>query len=423
MKFWSFNLGCRVNQAEKEKIDRELIAHGLVMSEDDPDVCIVNTCAVTQKAEKESRQFVRSLKRKYPTTKIAITGCSATKWKKEDHHLNEIDLAVDNLGKNDLSENIIEMFPHESFLEPTSFNKDLFVRSGRTFVKIQDGCDRRCAYCLVPSLRGPSKSRKTADIIDEIKHLDPTIKEVILTAINTETFGKETNESLTQLIKSVLSKTDIARLSFGSIHPWSLNDQLLNYLKDAVSNKKFVNYFHVPIQSGSDKILGLMKRGYKVWDVIEKLNTIRKYNYLSQLGTDILVGFPGETDKDFENTLSLLKKTSINRLHIFRFSLRSDTGAESLVKLYGEIPEEIKKKRAKTLLELGENKMFTFKEKHLNKKFEALFLVKKVNGFQEVLLENQMEAFIEAKRDFASEIKKVEIKSLKDGKLYGKIAQ
>lgn len=178
-------------------------------------------------------------------------------------------------------------------------HKDKFLNSGRLMVKIQDGCLRFCSYCIVPYLRGKPVSKSIHEIIKEIKMYEKNIKEVILTAINTEYFGDENNESLMKLLDAIRIQTGIPRISLGSIHPWSITSEFLSWYKHHASDDRFVHYFHIPIQSGSDTILNLMNRGYSAGQMLNRLNQLRTINLHALIGTDVIVGFPGKQKKNF----------------------------------------------------------------------------------------------------------------------------
>jgi len=223
-------------------------------------------------------------------------------------------------------------------------------------IKIQDGCDRFCSYCIVPYLRGKPKSKLIENIIKEIKTHNKPPNEVILTAINTECFGKDTGETLIQLIDAVLKQTTVPEISFGSIHPWSITDKFLQYYQSIIPTNRCIPFFHIPIQSGSNKILKFMNRGYTKEELMEKLNKIKHINPQAFIGTDIIVGFPGETEVEFQETYEFLISAPIDKIHVFRFSPRPGTTAEKLEKIYKEITPEEKRLRSKLLLELSKKK-------------------------------------------------------------------
>jgi len=295
--FYCYSFGCRVNQAEKEVIDGEMQNSGFSLKEQSPNISIINTCAVTHKAEREAKQLIFKLKRENPNGQVVITGCSATYWKKNNLLKNlPVDLVVDNINKEFLVKLIQNRLSGQASSNLGGQNKigmDKYLNSGRALIKIQDGCQRFCSYCIVPYLRGTPKSAKIKDIVSQINKY-PDLQEAILTAINTEAFGFDTGEKLITLIDQTIEVTKIPRISFGSIHPWSINEEFLNYYKKILPLKRLVNFFHVPIQSGSNKILNLMKRGYTREEIMEKLRSIERLNKYALIATDVIVGFLDE---------------------------------------------------------------------------------------------------------------------------------
>lgn len=416
-KFTTFSFGCRVNQAETETIARDLVRAGFSYCPDSPDLAVVNTCAVTGKAEREARQLIYKLARLLPKSKIVITGCAATYWLKNGFYKKLPVLMLSNSSKQDLVKIVTkDIFGSKNDADFTS----KFLSSKRMLLKIQDGCQRFCSYCIVPYLRGKPKSKQIKKILEEIKEVKK-IQEIILTAINTEAYGMDNKESLPQLISAVLKHSGITRLSFGSINPWSLDNDFFNLYEKIAGSERFIDFFHIPLQSGSNKILKLMKREYTGQDYLKKIKRIKKINSLAYIATDIIVGFPGETEQDFNKTLNLLKAAPIDKLHVFRFSKRLGTTAYHMPDIYKEPLESIKKARSKALIALSNKKQAVFLKKHIGKSFPALFIAKPNNGFQPALLDNQVPALIRTDKDMSGTINKVKITKLAGGNLIGKI--
>jgi len=434
LTFFSFSFGCRVNEAERETLDKQMLKEGFLYNKNNPSIFIINTCAVTHKAEREARNLIYQIKRKNPKTKIVITGCAATYWQKNKLYQSlPIDLLVDNLNKEFLvkilkkrlkKELKEKSYPSLSACKTLLTNirqKNKFLSSGRLLVKIQDGCQRFCTFCIVPYLRGLPKSKKINGIVEEINGQKDKISEVILTAINTEAFGYDSGEDFVDLIKKVLEKTSIPRLSFGSIHPWSITNQFINFYQKILTANRLVNFFHIPVQSGSNTILKLMKRGYKTEEIMEKLQALNKINPLSYLSTDVIVGFLEETDSEFEKTYQFLERSPLVRFHIFRFSKRKNTAAFYMAKNLNEPNEEEKKKRAQALTKLAAKKYQAFLEKNLNRPSTALILNKKQEDYFEALLDNQLSVLIkEEKKIKPGKIINVKVEKIKKGRLLGK---
>ncbi|MFH0750091.1 MAG: MiaB/RimO family radical SAM methylthiotransferase [Candidatus Gottesmanbacteria bacterium] len=351
--FMSFSFGCRVNEAEKQILDQKLINIGFGWNEQHPTFYIINSCAITGKAEREVRQHIYQIRKKYPKTTIVVTGCSATLWMKNNTKPIGADYWIDNTNKETIPEFIHSLARRPLYTKTSSSSPDKFLTSGRMMIKIQEGCNRFCSYCIVPSLRGAVKSEAISDILKRILASKKPLKEVILTAINTEEFGKDTGETLMQLVNSILTHTKVERVSFGSIHPWSITDEFLSWYKYNKDNQRFVHFFHIPIQSGSDTILRLMNRQYTSHDLLDRLTKLHAINPNALLATDVIVGFPGEGEKEFKETYEFLKKSPISKFHVFRYSPRPGTAA---INFKNEPTPQEKRERSRKLIELGKRK-------------------------------------------------------------------
>lgn len=421
-----FSFGCRVNQAETENIAKQLLKTGFIWNKNNPQLFIINTCAVTAKAEREARQFIYQTRRKFPKTKIVITGCAATKWFQDKAVFNNKDLIlIGNQHKEEIAGIICSWYkykiPGVSSYHTPGVGKNKFTGSGRLLIKIQDGCHRFCSYCIVPYLRGQPKSRKIDEIVSEIKENEDKIQEVILTAINTEAYGCDTNESFTDLLRSVIFKTKIPRISLGSVNPWSITEEFLDFYQKNIKQKRLVDFFHIPLQSGSNKILQHMKRGYTTEEFLEKLTAIKKINPLAFLATDVIVGFLEETNGDFKKTYHFLEQSPVSKFHVFRFSLREKTAAFFMAKKLKQVSDFVKKERSLSLIKLSDKKYQQFLENHLNHYFEALILPTTINNFQKILLSNQISALVRCKKQQIGTIQKVKITDLRDHQLLAKI--
>lgn len=421
--YYSYSFGCRVNEAEKEALDRQMKLKGYKFTDINPQIYILNTCAVTQKAEREARQHINQVKRQFPLAKIVVTGCSATIWKKNLFSYLPIDLMIDNRNKDKIISIIEKKFNvKKEFINKDSYkkNSNKFNFSGRYLIKIQDGCHRFCSYCIVPYLRGNPQVRSMPDILNEIQALKDA-KEIILTAINTECFGLNNNSSLIELLKTIIMKSSVSRISLGSLHPWSITSEFMSWYKKEYNNKRFVNFFHIPIQSGSNKILKLMRRDYSINDILFKVNKLKKINPNAFISTDIIVGFLNETDKDFEETYSFLKNSPFNKFHVFRFSPRHNTSAWYLKNSLFEPSNPAKKIRSERLIKLSFLKYQNFLTTLIKKQFSALVLDNLSDKYRKILLSNQVLAYLDNKKLESGDIVNVEIDNLQNSKLYGKV--
>ncbi len=422
ISFTTFSFGCRVNEAERQALESRLIEAGYTFDNRHPDVCFIHTCAVTAKAVREARQLIYQLQRQYPKAKIIVTGCAAAYWRK--NALPPLSSQVTISESRDPSTLILKGnrgIPRLQQSPVGMMNNNKMIKSGRLLLKIQDGCQRFCTYCIVPYLRGRPKSETIQNLEFRVKNFETKIQEVILTAINTEAFGYDTGEKFTDLLKTIIDKTTVPRISCGSINPWSVNDDFLRFYKKNLTRNRFVNFFHIPLQSGSNKILALMKRGYTAEEFMKKVNAIHKINPFALIATDVIVGFLDETEKDFEDTYRFLEKSPIAKFHIFRYSKRDNTAACFMAKRLREPQAAVKNERAKRLKALGDRKYNQFLSALIDYNSTALFIDKREDGYQKALLDNQIPAWIKAEKNLNGHIKNVRITEFKKGELFGKI--
>jgi len=344
-------LGCRLNEAEIESwADKfQEKGHKLIADPECADLLVINTCAVTQEAVKKSRQIIRRMHRNNPTAKLVISGCYSTLDKKNINELPGIDLVIDNSEKEklvdiSLRELNVETMPSLS-TEPGETS--LFKRGrNRAFIKIQDGCRHRCTFCIVTIARGEEHSRTINEIINEInKYHEQGIKEVILTGVHVGGYGSDTNSSLYQLIKVVLDKTTIPRIRLASVEPWDLHEKFFSLF----SNKRLMPHIHLPLQSGCDSVLKRMGRRCKTKDFKSIVQKARDEISDFNITTDIIVGFPGETEDEWQESLKFINEVGFSHIHIFTYSKRQGTKASTLD---NHIDSVTKKMRSKELHEL-----------------------------------------------------------------------
>lgn len=379
MKFYIHTFGCRVNSAESIALSRQLQKQGFQESEvRKADVVIINTCAVTQKAVREARQFIYGLRRKSPKVKIIATGCAATLWQKKQIKIKGLDLVVDNSDKEFLAKLLTKKLNTTNTAykyKYLSFVYSKFLSSGRLMVRVQTGCDYFCTFCIVPYLRGRAKSFAPEVVVSYINELENKnkIQETILTGINLGLYGQEWGIEFADLIKEVVTKTRVKRISYGSVYVENITDKFLKlYQNERFS--RLSRFFHVPLQSGSEKILSLMRRRYTLAEFTEKISYLSQKVKDAFIATDIIVGFLEETDVDFEHTYEYLKKSPIVRAHIFKFNKRPYTAAFYMAKRMMEPSEKVKKYRARLLQELFRTKLLSFKTKFIGRKDEALLI-------------------------------------------------
>lgn len=339
--FLSVNFGCRVNMAETNQWSQILINQGYLLNKINPSIILINTCAITKKGEKESLNKVKSLSKQFPQSQIYITGCANFEKVKNIPNLTIV--------KNDQKEKLLD---HLKSLY-TSQIGDKFSHTHRYLLKVQSGCTQFCSYCIVPFKRNYLWSLSVSDAVDTVKKaINNGYQEVIITGVNLDQY----QPGFSNLVESLLKETDIKLISFGSIPINCIDQKFLDLL--STFSFRLSNFLHIPIQSGSDKILSLMHRPYTKSDILEKFNKIKKIiphpvkgeargGFL--FGTDIIVGFPTETDQDFQETLDLCQQIGFSKIHTFPFSPRPNTKARIIFETSSKISKEKLKERSKRI--------------------------------------------------------------------------
>ncbi|NKB36709.1 MAG: tRNA (N(6)-L-threonylcarbamoyladenosine(37)-C(2))-methylthiotransferase MtaB [Gammaproteobacteria bacterium] len=322
-------LGCRLNEAELENWSNgfQRLGYSITKQTADADLIVVNTCAVTKEAVKKSRQLLRKSHRLNPQAKLVVSGCYGTLDPEAVNGIDGIDLLIPNKDKDDLVKIVSEQLFRESMplMATEAGETPLFSRGrNRAFIKVQDGCRYRCAFCIVTVARGSERSRSPEKIVSEINLLaSQGIKEVILTGVHIGGYGSDINTSICDLIQTVLSETDIPRLRLGSIEPWDLGDDFLKLFE----NPRFMPHLHLPLQSGSNTVLRRMARRCLVEEYEKLISEIRSSISNFNLTTDIIVGFPGESDKEWRDSLDFIESCEFSHIHIFPYSQREGTRA------------------------------------------------------------------------------------------------
>ena len=346
-------LGCRLNEAETESWANEFSAHGhtLVNEQDTPDILVLNTCAVTQGAVRKSRQLIRKTHKKNPKAKLVVSGCYATLNEQETVALEGVDLLINNQQKEQLVELTLEQLSEETMpsiaTEPSEVA--LFSRGRqRAFIKVQDGCRYRCSFCIVTIARGDEKSKPTEQIVAEVNSIHKQgISEIVITGVHLGGYGSDIDGDLYTLVKSLLEHTTIPRIRMGSLEPWDLPDGFFELFK----NPRLMPHMHLPIQSGSDTVLRRMARRCKTEEFRALVAKARDIVPHLNITSDIIVGFPGETDEEWQQTLDFVEEMQFGDLHIFTYSTREGTKAASMPQ---QINGDIKKARSKILHRLAE---------------------------------------------------------------------
>lgn len=357
MKVKAITLGCKVNTYESEYILSCFKDKGYEITNDIADIYIVNTCSVTNMSDAKSRKVIHRLVRENKNSVIVVMGCMIEANK--DIKLDGVSIIIGNKDKAKVVE-LVEAYLkdreqkrllYENF---DSTFEDMFITNmesrHRAFVKIEDGCENFCSYCIIPYTRGRVRSKNPDTVIKEITTLVKNgYKEVVLTGIHTGHYGSDIETSFPELLKEIVKIEGLERLRISSIEITELNDEFLNVLKN---NSVIVSHLHIPLQAGSDKILTLMNRKYLIPYFLDKVEKIREIRPDISLTTDVIVGFPGETEEDFLDTINFCKKIKFTKIHVFPYSRRKGTKADLMDE---QIPENIKKERVKRLIDVSNN--------------------------------------------------------------------
>jgi len=352
-------LGCRLNEAELESwaLEFQHAGHQLVNQPVDADITVVNTCAVTREAVRKSRKLINRIRRESPHGKLVVSGCAVSTGEAGDAEDLGIDLLIDNSKKKDLVKSVTNTLPISIMPAGATMPAEsaLFARNRqRAFIKIQDGCRYRCTYCIVTKARGEEQSRPVNEIIDEINQLaEQGVKEIVLTGVHVGGYGSDIQSDLSQLIKEIMSSTDMPRVRFASVEPWDLGEDFFTLFE----NKRLMPHMHLPLQSGSDAILRRMARRCKTEEFAALVNTARASVKNFNVTTDIIVGFPGETEQHWHETIKCINSIKFGHIHVFSFSAREGTKAAAMS---NQIPEAIKKQRSAELRQIAETQRHEF---------------------------------------------------------------
>jgi threonylcarbamoyladenosine tRNA methylthiotransferase MtaB len=378
-------LGCKLNFAETSTISRSFPDDQFekVKPGAKADIYIINTCSVTDTADRKCRQAIKRFINQSPDAVIAVVGCYAQLNPEEVSSIPGVDLVLGTNEKFGISDYLLNR-GKRSIPEVHACNSEAPERfypswsmgdRTRSFLKIQDGCDYKCSYCTIPAARGHSRNPDIRSLVGEAEKIaEKGIKEIVLTGVNIGDYGKSTGELFISLINELLKVEGIERYRISSIEPNLLTDELIDLTAE---NKKIVPHFHIPLQSGSDRVLGLMKRRYKRAQFEDRVRKIRNKIPFAGIGADVIVGFPGESDQDFEDGCCFINEMPLSYLHVFNFSERPGTPAE---KMTGKISSVIREKRSKKLISLSENKHHEFCKFNTGQLSEVLFEHTKNDG-------------------------------------------
>lgn len=361
-------LGCKLNFAETSAIGKQLSDEGFVKVRpgEQADVCIINTCSVTDTADHKCRQAINRIHRQHPEAVIIVTGCYAQLKPGEIAAIEGVDLVLGAQQKFDILDFLqkresveVEKIQHSDILKSKDF-KPACSRDGRTrfFLKVQDGCDYYCTYCTIPFARGHSRNASIAETVQAAQAaIAEGAKEIVLTGINTGDFGRSTSEKFIDLVKALDALPEEVRFRISSIEPNLLTDELISLI---ANSNHFMPHFHIPLQAGSDEVLKIMKRRYDTALFARKIEIIRKTIPHAFIGVDVIVGVRGETDEFFEKSVQFIRSLDISQLHVFSYSERQGT---KMLEIQDVVPKNIRKQRSDVLHRISDEKTKEFYEK------------------------------------------------------------
>lgn len=387
--------------------------------EENPNVVVVNTCTVTNIADRKSRQVLRKVKEENPQSIIVAVGCYVQVAKETVENMKEIDLCLGNVEKKDIVKKVEEYMKknQKENIEIIDVNKETefqemgaitFSEKTRATVKVQDGCNNFCTYCLIPFARGRIRSRKKENVIEEVKKIaEKGIKEIVITGIHIASYGKDfdNNYKLIDLLEDLDKIDGIERIRLGSLEPTIVTKEFAERLSKLDS---ICNQFHLSLQSGCDETLKRMNRKYSCDEFFKATEILREYFKDVNLTTDIIVGFPGETKEEFESTYEFLSKVKFYKMHIFKYSPREGTLA---AKMTNQIDGNIKEERSQKLIELSNKNEREYNEKYIGKSVEVLFEEEK-DGLWSGYTKNYVRVFVESDENLENRLKKIEIKDV-----------
>ena len=401
MKVALETLGCKLNQAETEFLARQLAedGHSLVSSADEADVYILNTCTVTHIADSKSRHLLRLAHRRNPGAVLVATGCSAQRIPRELAQIEGVSLVVGNDDKPRL----LRLLQESGYLgSPTSIREDLATNYNpawrtRAFIKVQDGCNSFCSYCIVPLVRGGEKSQPVEKILAEVRQLvNGGVKEVVLTGTEVGSYNYD-GVGLMGLLERVLAETDVTRLRLSSLQPQEISPELISLWRDS----RLCPHFHLSLQSGSDRVLGRMKRRYSVSEYQTAVSLIRALLPEAAITTDVIAGFPGETGDEFAESYDFCRQLGFARIHVFSYSPRRGTQAAQLP---DQVSAQVKKERSRQMLALAKESLQNFSRQCLGRTMPVLWEQQSDDDIWSGLTNNYIKVYTKSDKDLTNKL-------------------
>lgn len=422
-----YTLGCKVNQYDTEAMSEIFQDNGyiIVNNNEIADVYVINTCTVTSLSDRKSRQFIRRCKKINPDSKIIVVGCYAQTSSEEVMKIDGVNLVIGTNERNRIVE-LVESISTDDKVnyvgnimgvnEFEELSIDKVAGKTRAFLKIQEGCNQFCSYCIIPYARGPVRSRDPKKIIEEVKRLSYNgFKEIVLTGIHIASFGKDIeNVSLIDVIRDIHKIEGIKRIRLSSVEPTLLSEDFVRGLSKL---DKFCHHLHISLQSGSDTVLKRMNRKYDTKEYRLIVDRVRKYIPSIAITTDIIVGFPGETKDEFEETYNFVKEIGFSQIHVFKFSPRKGTPA---AEFQNQVSSKVKNTRSDAIIKLGDRLMKNYRLKYLNSICEVLF-EEKDNNMLSGLTDNYIRVAVEGTEKDIGKILKVKLKEIDKDRVLGEI--
>lgn len=410
-----YTLGCKLNFSETSTISRlfENAGFAKVDFDDSPDILVINTCSVTENADKKCQQLVRKARKINPDVYVAVIGCYAQLKPEEIAEIPGVSLVLGANEKFNIIEHLDEKqaegaatVKFENIKQTKEFipSHSMGDRT-RSFLKVQDGCDYFCTFCTIPLARGKSRNATIAETVLEAEKIAQTdIKEVVLTGVNIGDFGQGESENFFELVKALDQVEGIDRFRISSIEPNLLSNEIIHFTLN--DSERFVPHFHVPLQAGNNRLLKAMRRKYERELYADRVATIKSIDPDCCIGVDVIVGFPGETDEEFLDSMNFLKDLEVSYLHVFTYSERANTTA---VKLGDAVPQEVRKQRSKQLHILSDKKKRAFYESQLGKQKTVLFEAEEENGVMFGFTENYVKVKVPFNKELINQIREVEL--------------
>jgi threonylcarbamoyladenosine tRNA methylthiotransferase MtaB len=402
MKIALDTLGCKLNQAETESLARQFVqaGHDLVQHADEADVYILNTCTVTHAADAKARHLLRLVHRRNPDAFIIATGCYAQRMASELQNIAGVNCVVNNSEKVNLLQ-LAQNIPKRDSPQKVSPRSSSLFRT-RSFIKIQDGCQNFCAYCIVPYVRSTESSVSPDVIINDIKQRTAEgYQEIVLTGTRVGGYSYS-GMDLKSLLAKILDETKIPRIRLSSLQPQEISAGLIKLWQ----NPRLCPHFHLSLQSGSKSVLERMKRNYTPGDYQRAINLIRQEVPAVAITTDVIIGFPGETEQEFEESLGFCKRTGFARIHVFSYSPRSGTVAAGMA---GQIPDKVKKERSQKMLALAEESAFKFRENFAGEAMDVLWEKQTNDGDWSGITGNYIRVFAKSSDDLSNKLQSVKV--------------